>query len=117
MSRAVLLLMALLTGCVSSPTPLPERQFDVAAPRTSVLSAGLEVLVERGFVIQLADAGLGRIDAVRASRPGYRVRLGAEETEAGTRLTLSGSLGRQAIAAQRFDRLLAEIAERLEVGP
>lgn len=118
MNRAVmLLLVAWLAGCASSPVPLPERQIKLTAAPDRVLKAGLSVLVERGFVIQLADADLGRIDAVRASRPGYAVRLETQATTAGTQLTLSGRQGRQAIAPQRFDRLLEDITQRLEVGP
>lgn len=111
------LLLLILAGCATSPSPLPERQIEVTAASDRALAAGLDVLVERGFVVLLADADLGRIDAVLASRPGYEVRYAATPTASGTRLSLSGRQGSRAIEPQRFDTLLAEIEARLEAGP
>ncbi|HET8791139.1 MAG TPA: hypothetical protein VFM75_08000 [Modicisalibacter sp.] len=117
-----LVTVALLAGCVTSPPPLPERAIIVASPVDEALETGIEVLVERGFVIRLADAELGRVDAVRAARPGYVVRLEASAakqagTESGTRLALSGRRGGSYIEPWRFDTLLAEIAARIEGRP
>ena len=108
------LLTVLLTACASTPSTLSERQIELQASSQRVLSTGLEVLVERGFVIRFADAELGRIDAVYASRPGYEVRLSTSTIPTGTRLALSGRQGGQAIEPYRFDPLLVEITSRLE---
>lgn len=113
-AAALLALMAaLLMGCAGAPRTLPERQVTLEASSEQVLNAGLDVLVERGFVIRFADAQLGRINAVFADRPGYEVRLTTSEIPAGTRLTLSGQQGGRAIEPPRFDSLLAEITSRL----
>lgn len=126
MSRAIvafwLMALLLLAGCATTSQPLPERAMVVAGPVDEVLETGIEVLVERGFVIRLADAELGRVDAVRAARPGYLVRLEVSDVkaagaESGTRLALSGRRGGRSIDPVRFDTLLAEIAARIEERP
>lgn len=123
MSRAIVALWMtmglLLAGCATSVPAPPERAIVVASPVDEALETGIAVLVERGFVIRLADAKLGRVDAVRAARPGYVVRLEASavkqaEAESGTRLALSGRRGGSYIEPWRFDTLLAEIAARIE---
>lgn len=109
----------LLAGCATSVPAPPERAIVVASPVDEALETGIAVLVERGFVIRLADADLGLVDAVRAARPPYVVRLEASaveraEAESGTRLALSGQRGGSYIEPWRFDTLLAEIAARLK---
>ncbi|SDL43082.1 hypothetical protein SAMN05661010_01693 [Modicisalibacter muralis] len=106
--------LLLLAGCATSVPAPPERAVVVAGPVDEVLETGVEVLIERGFVIRLADAELGRVDAVRAARPGYVVRLEASAAASGTRLALSGRRGGSYIDPWRFDTLLAEIAARVE---
>ncbi|WP_227367419.1 hypothetical protein [Halomonas sp. M20] len=114
---ALLILMtALLTGCASAQRTLPERQITLEATSEQVLNAGLDALVERGFVIRFANTALGRINAVFAGRPGYEVRLTTNAIPTGTRLTLSGHQGGRAMEPQRFDSLLAAITSRLESG-
>jgi hypothetical protein len=110
----ILLLMLVLTACATTSTPLPDRQVRVEASPERALEVGLDVLVERGFVIRLADVGLGRIDAVRAARPGYVVHYKVREETSGTWIVLSGRRGTGAIEPHRFDPLLTEIATRLE---
>ena len=124
MSRAFvafwLTALLLLAGCATTSQPLPERAMVVAGPVDEVLETGIEVLIERGFVIRLADAELGRVDAVRAARPGYLVRLEVSDEKAagsGTRLALSGRRGGRSIDPVRFDTLLAEIAARIQGRP
>lgn len=126
MSRTIVALwmtaVLLLTGCATSMPAPPERAVVIAGPVDEVLETGITVLVERGFVIRLADAELGRVDAVRAARPGYVVYLQASavkqaEAESGTRLALSGQRGGSYIEPWRFDTLLAEIAARIESRP
>ncbi|WP_048306435.1 hypothetical protein [Halomonas sp. PR-M31] len=108
------LMTVLLTGCASGQRTLPERQIALEATSEQVLNAGLDALVERGFVIRFANTELGRINAVFAARPGYEVRLTTSTIPAGTRLTLSGHQGGRAIDPQRFDSLLVEITSRIE---
>lgn len=110
----VFLLIMLLAGCVSTPVVRQPRVIEVDHASDEVLAASLDVLVERGFVIRLADPELGRIDAVLAARPGYEVRVETSEAGDGTRLALSGRRGRRNIEPYRFDILLVEITSRLE---
>ncbi|WP_163648176.1 hypothetical protein [Modicisalibacter sp. 'Wilcox'] len=107
-------LMGLLAGCASLASPPPTRAVQVAAAPDAALSAGVAVLAERGFVIQMADAALGRVDAVLASRHGYALTLETQAADGGTRLVLSGRQGGQPVDPARFDDLLAAIRARLE---
>lgn len=110
----VVLLMAGLAGCASYSGPPESRDLVVAASPRQVLAEGLTVLIERGFVIRHADLDLGRLDAMLATWPGYRLRLDALSTGDGaTRLSVSGYRGRQPLAPESLESLLAELAERL----
>lgn len=109
-----LLTLVTLAGCAVAPQPLPEHRIEVAATPRQALDAGLHALVARGFVIRLADADLGRLDAVLASRPGYVVRYEVDDVAGGTRVSVSGRHGGRAIDPQRFAPLLAEVTARLE---
>lgn len=115
MKRIVLMVaLCMLAGCATTSAPPPERQIEVSAASDRALAVGLDVLVERGFVIRLADTDLGRINAVRASRPGYEVQYETRKTASGTQIVFSGRHGASPIEPYRFDVLLAEIAARLE---
>ncbi|MCG7601395.1 hypothetical protein MHM84_16615 [Halomonas sp. McH1-25] len=113
---SIVLLSLALTACAATPTPLPDRQLRVEASPERALEVGLDALVERGFVIRLADVELGRIDAVRAARPGYVVHYKVREEATGTWIVLSGRRGTGAIEPSRFDPLLDDIAARLEAA-
>ncbi len=115
MSRLLIVCLLLaLTACAATSTSPPERELRVEASPERALAVGLDVMVERGFVIRMADTGLGRIDAVRAARPGYVVHYEVRETQSGTWIVVSGRRGTGIIEPHRFDPLLAEIAARLE---
>lgn len=110
----VLLLQLALASCVTTPTERQTREIEVDNLPSEVLATSLEVLIERGFVIRLADPDLGRVDVVMAARPGYELRVEANAVGNGTRLALSGRQGRRNIEPYRFDILLIEITSRLE---
>ncbi len=113
LSILVLLLAASLTGCATSRIAPSERLAVIDATPHQTLAAAIDELVERGFVIRLADAELGRVDAVLATRSGYVVTLEASGTASGTRLAIHGRQGGQPLDPARFDPLLAAIQARL----
>lgn len=113
----VLLVIAALAGCAGAPEKPQPREVMVAVEPQQVLSEGLQVLLDRGFVIRHADLDLGRLDAVLATWPGYRLRLYAlSASEGKTRLSLSGYRARQPLAAESLDTLLAELQARLSTN-
>jgi len=110
-----ILVMAAFAGCASYPDPPEARDVVVAASPRQVLVEGLAVLIERGFVIRHADLDLGRLDAMLATWPGYRLRLDAlANGEGATRLSVSGYRGRQPLAPESLDALLAELLAKLQ---
>ncbi|WP_129140422.1 hypothetical protein [Modicisalibacter coralii] len=108
------LALTLLLGGCASVAPTPEtRSLVVPAEMRPALEAGIAVLVDHGFVIRLADAELGRVDAVLAARSGYVLTLEARSAARGTWLALSGRQSGRGIEPQRFATLLDEIRARL----
>lgn len=116
MKRLLGVLMAalVLAGCASVAATPETRSLVVQAEPRPALEAGVAVLVEHGFVIRMADAELGRVDAVLASRSGYVLTLETQPAADGTRLALSGRFSGRGIEPHRFDALLDEIRTRLE---
>lgn len=113
MSLLLLMLAASITGCATSRVAPSERLAVVDATPRQTLASAIDELVERGFVIRLADAELGRVDAVLATRSGYVLTLQAREAASGTRLAIHGRQGGQPLDPARFDPLLAAIQARL----
>ncbi|MGM0704128.1 MAG: hypothetical protein ACQEUG_17230 [Pseudomonadota bacterium] len=113
----ILLLSTWMTGCAAVP-PAPEtRGVPLAVSSESALSAVLDLLSERGYVIRHADAELGRVDAVLARWPGYRVRATVAPDGSGSRATLSATWGGRPLPPDRLDPLLSELETRLAAEP
>ncbi|MBZ9559178.1 MULTISPECIES: hypothetical protein [unclassified Modicisalibacter] len=110
---AVLMTALLLAGCAGVASTPETRSLVVRAEPRPALEAGVAVLVEHGFVIRMADAELGRVDAVLAARSGYVLTLETQPAADGTRLTLSGRFSGRGIEPHRFATLLDEIRARL----
>ncbi len=116
-----LVLGAGLGGCAAAPSPaVPATRTVTVAPAT-VLEASLALLMERGYVIRHADAELGRLEAVIARWPGYRVRLeagrvGGNGGEA-TRLAMTAWRGGRPLPPGLVEPLLTELDGRLPMGP
>jgi hypothetical protein len=107
--------MAGIAGCASYPGPPEARDAVVDASPRQVMAEGLTVLIERGFVIRHADLDLGRLDAMLATWPGYRLRLDAlANGDGATRLSISGYRGRQPLAPESLETLLADLLRRLQ---
>ncbi|MDW5378346.1 hypothetical protein R6258_15585 [Halomonas sp. HP20-15] len=113
MSILLMLLAASVTGCATSRVAPSERLAVMDATPRQTLSSAIDELVARGFVIRLANAELGRVDAVLATRSGYVLTLEASEAASGTRLAIQGRQGGQPLDPARFDALLAAIQARL----
>ncbi|ABE60295.1 MULTISPECIES: hypothetical protein [Chromohalobacter] len=114
---ATLIVMLGLVGCATSPQPPQPREIVVRAEPQAALEAGVAMLASRGFVIRRADAELGDVEAVLASRPPLTVRYRLDATPAGTRIALSGRRGGQPVAPYVFDTLLVDIQARLGESP
>ncbi|MCK2183880.1 hypothetical protein [Halomonas getboli] len=104
-----------LGGCATTPSPaLPATRTVSVAPAT-VLEASLSMLMERGYVILHADAELGRLEAVIARWPGYRLRLEIETNGGGedSRLAMTAWRGGQPLPPSLVEPLLTELNARL----
>ncbi|WP_240455533.1 hypothetical protein [Halomonas faecis] len=113
----ILLLSAWLMGCAAT-SPAPEtRGVPLAVSSQVAQAAVLDVLAERGYVIRHADAELGRVDAVLARWPGYRVRATVTPDGSGSRATLSATWGGRPLPPDRLDPLLSELETRLAADP
>lgn len=117
-----MLVMGGLGGCAGTPGRPEPREAVLAAEPRQVLAEGLQVLIERGFVIRHADLDLGRLDAVLATWPGYQLRLEILATGEGeTRVFVSGYRDRQPLMPESLDvllvALLAKLQARLPAAP
>lgn len=107
------LLAVLLTGCAASPVSEPPRELDFAHAPQATLRAAAQVLMANGYVVRHADAELGRLEAVFARWPGYRVLVEVSGDEALSRVSLVASRGGRPLPPQALDRLLIEMQEQL----
>ena len=88
----------------------------------SALAASISMLMERGYVIRHADAELGRLEAVIARWPGYRVRLeieaaggvSGEESVGRSRLAMTAWRGGRPLPPSLVEPLLTDLNARLE---
>lgn len=119
MSRiaALLLMMALLAGCATSPTPATPRELAFAVPPETALIASAEVLMDNGYVVRHADAELGRLEAVLARWPGYRVQVRVAGQAAGSLVSLTAFRGGRPLPPQTLDRLLVALQDHLGLLP
>jgi len=119
--RLALLLMVVLgvSGCVTSaPSSEPARQMSVMADADRALDESLALLMQRGYVITMADGGLGRIDASLARSPGYRVEVRVtESTPSGASIALQAFRGGRLLPAAVVEPLFVELQRRLAEAP
>ncbi|WP_179951293.1 hypothetical protein [Billgrantia lactosivorans] len=111
------LLLGVLSGC-ATPTPAPEpRELTLAAAPEAVLQEIVGLLMEEGYVIRHADAELGRVEAVLARWPGYRVRAEVTAESQVVRASLTATRGGRPLPPHLLDPLLAELQRRLGLAP
>lgn len=112
----VLLVSALLAGCVTSPPPsAPVRSMPTTASADVAIRETLALLMEQGYVITSADGNLRRIDASLARWPIYRVEVRVSESATGADIALQGFRGGQRLSADVVEPLFIELQHRL--GP
>ncbi|QEA38906.1 hypothetical protein FGL86_07345 [Pistricoccus aurantiacus] len=110
-------LTLMLTACATSRQPAEPRIVTLAVAPAAVFKPTLVMLVEQGYVIDLADPKLGRIDAQLAEGAGYRLRWDIEDAEGGSRIGVRGWSGSGPLAPYALDPLLVELSSRLGLGP
>ncbi|WP_043528403.1 hypothetical protein [Litchfieldella xinjiangensis] len=114
----LMLVMALsLSACATTPAPVETRSLAFEARPPQILEAGVAMLMERGYVVRFADVELGRVEAVSATWPGYRITLQVEPEGTASRVAFSGRRDRQPIASYHFDPLLVDLQARLGLAP
>ena len=127
--RAALLALGLilgagpgLSGCAATLSPAVPATRTLAVAPASALAASISMLMERGYVIRHADAELGRLEAVIARWPGYRVRLeieaaggvNGEESVGRSRLAMTAWRGGRPLPPSLVEPLLTDLNARLE---
>ncbi|MFQ3789471.1 hypothetical protein [Halomonas sp. A29] len=114
---ATVLVLVLLSGCAATqPAPEP-RELTLAAAPEATLREVVGLLMEEGYVIRHADAELGRVEAVLARWPGYRVRAAVSSEGQGARASLTATRGGVPLPPHLLDPLLAELQRRLGLAP
>ncbi|MFY0991763.1 hypothetical protein [Halomonas sp. C05BenzN] len=114
---AVLATTLWLAGC-ATPTPAPEpRELGFAASPEATLEEAIAVLMDRGYVIRHADGELGRVEAVLARWPGYRVALQVSGQGDDSHVSVSASRGGRPMPPHTLDPLLVELQDRLGLLP
>ncbi|MFG6176811.1 hypothetical protein ACGTN6_06190 [Halomonas sp. THAF12] len=119
MKRGLLLvsLVLWLAGCAVAPSPaVPATRTLDTAPVT-VLEEAMALLMEQGYVIRHADPELGRLEAVIARWPGYRVRLDVEASDGESRLAMTAWRGGRPLPPRLVEPLLTELNSRLLMSP
>ncbi|MBW6393219.1 MAG: hypothetical protein LPK08_04830 [Halomonas sp.] len=114
---AMALLLVMLSGCAATMQPPEPRELSLAAAPEPTLQEIVGLLMEEGYVIRHADAGLGRVEAVLARWPGYRVRGEVTAEGQGSRASLTATRGGVPLPPHLLDPLLAELQRRLGLAP
>lgn len=114
---AIALAFVVLSGCAITPPPPEPRELSLSAAPETTLQEAVGLLVEEGYVIRHADAELGRVEAVLARWPGYRVRAEVSAEGQGARASLTATRGGRPLPPHLLDPLLAELQRRLGLAP
>lgn len=119
MNRGLLVLglAAWLAGCATPPAPATPAARALAVPEATVLAESMVLLMERGYVIRYADRDLGRLEAVIARWPGYRVRLEVREARGESRIEMTAYRDGRPLPPRLVEPLLGELAGRLLMRP
>jgi hypothetical protein len=88
---------------------------DVSSER--VLPEAAALFMEHGYVIRDSDSRAGKLEAVIARWPGYRVEVSSQPLTGGTRVSMSAWRGSQPLSAALLHPWLDRLAERLEPAP
>lgn len=110
-------LILLLSGCAVRPASVEPSEMILSAPAPVVLEAALDVLMDRGYVVRHGDAELGRLDAVLARWPGYRVEVRVEPLQESSRMLASANRGGRSLPPAVLDSFLLELQQNLVGRP
>lgn len=111
------LLLVLLSACAAAPSPPEPRELTFQATAQATLQELMGVLLDEGYVVRHADAELGRVEAVLARWPGYRILATTAVSEPGVRVSLTATRGGRPLPPHLLDPLLAELQRRLGLAP
>ncbi|MDR5868322.1 hypothetical protein [Halomonas koreensis] len=106
-----------LAGCATAPPPAVPATRTLEAAPAAVLEEAMALLMARGYVIRHADVELGRLEAVIARWPGYRLRLRVAPAEAGSRLAITAHRGDRPLPPALAEPLIAALGRRLSARP
>ncbi|MDN3524525.1 hypothetical protein QWY79_04520 [Halomonas sabkhae] len=112
----VVLLLGPLAGCASTPAPVEPLSGRLAGSVSEALDASVRLLLERGYVVRHADGDLGRVEAVLARWPGYRIRLQVEPAERGSRIEMTAFQGGHPLPPALLQPWLMTLRSRLGAG-
>jgi hypothetical protein len=113
----MLLVLLLMTGCAASPQAPEPRELAMTAPPEQTLREVVGLLMEEGYVIRRADAEQGRVEAVLARWPGYRVEVMVTPEGQGSRTSLTATRSGRPLPPHTLDPLLAELQRRVGLAP
>lgn len=105
-----------LAGCATPPPPATPAVRELPVASRTVLVESLDLLMARGYVIRHADAELGRLEAVIARWPGYRVRLEVQDSGTASRVAMTAYRGNRPLPPSLVEPLLTELNSRLEMA-
>lgn len=110
---AAVLMSLWLSGCATMAPPAEPRELVFETSPEATLETAVALLMERGYVIRHADGELGRVEAVLARWPGYRVELNVAGGGNASRVSLSATRGGRPMPPQTLDPLLVDLRSRL----
>ncbi|ATJ81270.1 hypothetical protein ACFPTY_18810 [Halomonas beimenensis] len=114
---SVAVLAAWLAGCATPAGPATPATRESAVPVETVLTEAMSLLMARGYVIRHADADLGRLEAVIARWPGYRVRLEVEAADGATLISMTAYRDGRPLPPRLVEPLMTDLNGRLLMRP
>ncbi|HSH49694.1 MAG TPA: hypothetical protein VK991_14045 [Halomonas sp.] len=117
-ARCLLLVIGLtLAGCAVAPPPPTPAVLALAAPNERVLPEAAALFMEDGYVIRDSDSRAGKLEAVIARWPGYRVEVKSQPLTGGTRVSMRAWRDSQPLPPALVQPWLDRLAERLMATP
>lgn len=103
----------LLTGCATTSTPPMPATLALDVSNERVLPEAAALFMAYGYVIRDSDSREGRLEAVIARWPGYRVEVSHQPLSEGTRVNMRAWRGSQSLSPALVQPWLDRLAIRL----